>query len=256
MTLVFHSGSDISNFVDGVLSEEERGILAQQQLTAEGRFPSRFPGCQKSFKCNGKARRNHEILHEPPVQVNNPTSVTTSAPTGTTSPEESKPGDDVYNYNCALLTDCSLFFNFLDAIKEGDGARIMRQYKYIMLYCKADGSHSTKYALECLYQFFLVNALLSPRDSEQFVWNHSVNNNGKKGTNIPLDEDTEHSNNSIKQGIRNLGPNVTENAVQRLSYAESTMASILGNLDDSIKRLSRSGKHSTGGLEKDLHELI
>lgn len=163
-----------------MLSEEERGILAQQQLTAEGRFPSRFPGCQKSFKCNGKARRNHKILHEPPVQVNNPTSVTTSAPTGTTSPKESKPGDDVYNYNCALLTDCFPFFNFLNAIKEGDGAQIMRQYKYIMLYCKADGSHSTKYALECLYQFFLVNALLSPRDSEQFVRNHSVNNNGKK----------------------------------------------------------------------------
>ena len=46
----------------------------------------------------------------------------------------------MYNYNCALPTDCLLCFNFLDAIKEGDGARIMRQYKYIMLYCKADGS--------------------------------------------------------------------------------------------------------------------
>ncbi|CAH3030532.1 unnamed protein product [Porites evermanni] len=49
-------------------------------------------------------------------------------------------------------SNCFLFFNFLNAIKEGGGAWIMRQYKYIMLYCKADGSHSTKYALECLYQ--------------------------------------------------------------------------------------------------------
>lgn len=49
-----------------------------------------------------------------------------------------------------------LFFNFLNAIKEGDGERIMQQYKYIMLYCKANGSHSTKYALECLTQFFFV----------------------------------------------------------------------------------------------------
>ena len=45
--------------------------------------------------------------------------------------------DDVYNYKCALLADCFLFFNFLDAIKEGDEERIMLQYKYIMLYCKA-----------------------------------------------------------------------------------------------------------------------
>ena len=140
------------------------------------------------------------------------------------------------------------------AIGDGDGARIMRQYKYI-LYCKADGSHSTKYALECLYQFFLLRGLLSQRDSERFVWNCSVNNSGKKGANIPLDEDTEHDNNAIKQGIRNLGPNVTENAVQRISYVQSPTASILGNLDDSIKRQLPSGKHSHGSLERDLNEL-
>lgn len=253
---VFHSSVEVNNLVDGVLTDEERDILQQQELTPEGRFPCRSPGCDKSFKYNGKARRNHEMSHDPPVQVDNSAILTTCTPTSTTPPKEPKPGDDVYNYNCALLTDCFLFFNFLDAIKEGDGARIMRQYKYIMLYCKADGSGSTKYSLECLYQFFMVHALLSPRDSERFVWNRSVNNSGKKGANIPLDEDTEHSNNSLKQGIRNLGPNVTEKAVQRLSYAESPTASVLANLDDSIKRQSRSGKHTTGSLEGDLNHLI
>ena len=79
---------------------------------------------------------------------------------------------------------------------------------------------------------------------------------GKKGANIPIDEDTEHDNNAIKQGIRNLGPNVTENAVQRISFARSPTASILGNLDDSIKRQLPSGKHSHGSLQRDLNELI
>ena len=246
--------SKVNDLVGGVLSGEERDILQQQELTAEGRFPCRFPGCSWSFKYNGRTRRNHELSHKPPVQVDNETLVNTSS-VCTTPPKESTPGDDVYNYNCAFMTDCFLF-NFLDAIKEGEGVRIMRQYKYIILYCKADGSHSTKYALECLYQFFLVHTLLYERDSERFVWNRSVNNSGKKGTNIPLDEDTEHSNNFLKQGIRNLGPNVTENAVQRLSHAESPKASILTNLDDSIKRLLRSGKHSTGTLERDLNELV
>ena len=108
------------------------------------------------------------------------------------------------------MADCFLFFDFLDASKERDGVRIMWQYKNIMLYCKADGSQSTKYALEFLYQFFLAYALLSKRDRELFVWNRSVNNNGKKGANILFDED------AVKQGIHNLGPNVTEKAVQRL----------------------------------------
>ena len=119
-------------------------------------------------------KRAHELAHDPPVQVedevNDFTSSTPNPPQG-----ESKPEDDVFNYNCALLTDAFLFFNFLDAIKEGDGSRIMRQYKYIMLYCKSDGTHSTKYALECLYQFFLVHSILSQRDSERFTWNRSVN---------------------------------------------------------------------------------
>ena len=100
------------------------------------------------------------------------------------------------NCNCALLADCFLFFNFIDAIKEGDGLRLMRHYKNIMLYCKADDPHSTKYSLESLYQFFLVCCLLSPRGSERFIWNRFVKNHGKKGTNIPLDEAREHSNSS------------------------------------------------------------
>lgn len=184
-------------------------------------------------------------------EVNDFTSSTPNPPQG-----ESKPEDDVFNYNCALLTDGFLFFNFLDAIKEGDGSRIMRQYKYIMLYCKSDGTHSTKYALECLYQFFLVHSILSQRDSERFTWNRSVNNAGKIGTNIPLDEATEHSNNFIKQGIRNLGPNVTEKAVSRLSFSETSTTTVLSNLDESIKRILRSGKHVEGSATRDLQELI
>ena len=138
--------------MDGVLTEEEKDILQQQKLTAKGIFPCRFAGCNKSFQYNGKTRRNHEPSHDPPIQFDGSLLLTQSSPGCTAPPEETKAGDDVYNYNCALLTDCFLFFNFLNAIKEGGGAWIMRQYKYIMLYCKADGSHSTKYALECLYQ--------------------------------------------------------------------------------------------------------
>ena len=82
---------------------------------------------------------------------------------------------------------CYVSFNFLDAIKEGDDARVMRQYKYFLLYCRADESRSTKYKLEILYQFFLVHVLLSKRDRERFIWNRFVNNHGVKGGNIPLD---------------------------------------------------------------------
>ena len=125
-----------------------------------------------------------------------------------------------------------------------------------MLYCKADGAQSSKHALECLYQFFLVYTLLSPRDSERFTWNRSVNNTGQKGTNIPLDEDTEHSNNFIKQGIKNLGPNLTEGAVQQVSHAEKSSRSILGKPDETIRRSAKSGRHTQGSTARDLDELV
>lgn len=268
---VFDQTTSVDTIVNTVLTEQEKeNLLNQQELTPDGRFPCRFPGCTSSFRYDGKSRRNHELKHNPPVvldehpmqipvstQESSPSTKEVKASTKDDLPEEKKKtSDDVYNYNCSLLTDCFLFFNFLDAIKEGDGNRLMRQYKYYMLSCKADGEHSIKYSLECLYQFFLVYSILSPRDSERFVWNRSVNNQGKKGTNIPLDESTEHSNNFVKQSIKNLGPNLTEAAISRICRAESLTSSILENLDESIKRHAKSQKHSHGSRDKDLNELI
>jgi hypothetical protein len=99
----------------------------------------------------------------------------------------------------------------------------MKDYKYLMLLCKADGSHSTKYALGCLYQLLLVNGVMSEKDAEVFIWNRSVNNHGGIKINIPLDLEVEHSNNYVKQGIRNFGANVTESAVTRISSAEKAV---------------------------------
>ena len=252
---IFESGHVDQLVNDVFTAQEQEDMVNQQDLTEEGRFPCRFQGCPKSFKYNGKSRQQHELMHNPPPDIPEQT-----IPSSTTKPKPSlkKAGvnDDVFNYNCALLADGFLFLNFLDAVAEGDGIRIMHQYKYIMLYCKADGSHSTKYALECIYQFFLVYAVLSPRDSERFIWNRSVNNACKKGTNIPLDLDVEHSNNFIKQAIKNLGPNVSENAISRISNSEAATRTIVDKVDDTILRVARSGRHTQSSAEKDLEQLL
>ena len=252
---IFENNS-VNHIVDGVLTEQERqDLVNKQQLTQDGRFPCRFKECSKTFKYDGKRRRSHEMTHNPPpdIQAQLPVSTSSKSRPSTIRTEVK---DDMFSYNCGLLTDGFLFLNFLDAIGEGDGMRIMRQYKYIMLYCKADQTHSTKYALECLYQFFLIYALLSPRESERFTWNRSVNNACQKGSNIPLDLDVEHSNNYIKQGIKNLGPNVTEKAISRFSCAETAVTTVLDNLDKSVQRVARSGRHAQSSDDKDLQQLV
>lgn len=254
-TFVF-SGKDLTGVINSVLLEHEREqIRNNQELTAGGRFPCRFQGCTASFKYDGKSRRKHEASHVPPPVIESLVTQVSSEKPKVKYTVKDKP-DDMYNYNSFIISDGLFFLNFLDSIAEGDGLRLMRQYKLLLLYCKSDGEHSTKYSLECLYQFFLIYALLSPRDAERFIWNRTVNNSGGKGKNIPLDLDTEHSNNFLKRAIKNLGPNLTERSVNRICHSEKGVRGLFHTVDTSIQQHLDSGKHSSPSLDRDLSELI
>ena len=154
------------------------------------------------------------------------------------------------------MTDGLLFLHFLDATSEEDGFRTMQQYKYMLLYFKADKQHSTKYVLECLYQFFMVFAILSSRESECFIWNRTINNSGGHGKNISLDLNVEHSNNYIKQAVKNVRPNLSDKAVNRICYAEKGVKSLLAQIDESIETISGSGEHACCSVQQDLDGLL
>ena len=161
----------ISEEIDQVITTQEKTEITEiQNLNADGRFLCRFEGCKKSFKYDGKSKRKHELSHQSLPVVSELPSPTPMLPNSSDT-NRVMHTDDIFNYNCALMTDGLLFLNFLDATSEGDGLRTMRQYKYMLLYFKADKQHSTKYALECLYQFFMLFAL-------RFTWNRTINNAG------------------------------------------------------------------------------
>ena len=100
--------------------EEKQQLLQQQELTHDNKFPCRFPGCNKKYKYKNR-RNTHELSHDAPFVADEPpVELTTAMPSPSSDKQHN--GDDLYNYNCALMIDAMLFFNFLDAIKEGDGA--------------------------------------------------------------------------------------------------------------------------------------
>ena len=107
------------------------------------------------FRYDGQHRRNHESSHglsiddTPPPQSVQP------------STEEY---DDMFNYQCSLMDHGLLYMNFTDAVAEGDGDRIMRCWKFLLLHFYADGG-SSKYALEALYLQLQQQAILSPRQA-------------------------------------------------------------------------------------------
>ena len=60
----------LNSFLDGILCEQEKdGVVYNQELTADGRFLCLSPGCNKSFKYDGKRRRDHELTHVPPPVI-------------------------------------------------------------------------------------------------------------------------------------------------------------------------------------------
>ena len=85
-----------------ISGQERQEMINQIELNADGEFPCRFPGCSKSFKYNGKSRKNHELSHDPPVLISDNYSDSAFMPSKV-SP--SNKGDDMFNYNTAVLAE-------------------------------------------------------------------------------------------------------------------------------------------------------
>ena len=92
--------------------------------------------------------------------------------------------DGVFAYASEVLTLSLLNAEFEDAIKEGDGERVVRCWRFFLLIFKS--STRTKYSLEAVK--LLVNThVLPPRLREQMIWSRFVNTKGKAGGNKPCD---------------------------------------------------------------------
>ena len=66
----------------------------------------------------------------------------------------------------------------------------------------------------------------------------------------------ENSNNLLKQAINQLGVNLSENAVIRISKAEALMRSVMDNIDRDVNRMARSGKQKKKSSDTDMDVLV
>ena len=130
-------------------------------------------------------------------------------PTSDQSSVEVTRKDDMLSYQLALLEYGMLFMNFSDAISQGDGERIIRCWKFFLLFLKNDGQRSNKYTIEGLTIMCQIYALLLPKDAHRLIWNRSVKAKHGLGGNIPLDLALEHYNRVLKEVIKKMGPNAS-----------------------------------------------
>ena len=200
------------------------------------------------FRYNGQHRRNHESSHglftdDPPA----PQSV---------QPSSSEESDDMFNYQCSLMDHGLLYINFTDAVADGDGDRIMRCWKFLLLHFYSDGG-SNKCAREALYFQLQQQAILSPRQAYRQRWNRSVSNHGDRGKNVPTDLEVEHDNNSIKEGMKKLGTNLTHAAaVTRVARMLPVARATVLNVSKECNLMERSGKHFVKTTRNDLIRIV
>lgn len=144
----------------------------------------------------------------------------------------------------------------MDAVKEGDGERLMRLYKVALLFYKAFG-HS-QYAYSTLLFTLQLNATLSPRMAHGSNGTGSGMGGGSIGKNIPLDLHLEHLNNYLKSFLKGLGPNLNENMADRVSKSIGILKQMMDNTDRELEVRTRSGAHHAPEEKtlKDIETLV
>lgn len=199
--------------------------------TCQENYVCRFPSCNKIY-VHEKRRNNHEVSAH---------GLTIPRERGERSPPNPKDGDGVFNYSHNILKTGLLLRDFQDAVKEGDGSRLERLWKFMMLLFKVTGK--TKYALAAIRLHAQLNSLLSPREAHSLRWNRTINLKGGIGRNIAIDQVQEHRIKETKELMAGHGPNLTFSSAQIYSRASDGVDEVMKNFDKENKVHKESGKH-------------
>lgn len=162
--------------------------------------------------------------------------------------------DGIMEYGKEVLSLGLLYLEYKDAIKEGDGLRVLRCWKYLQLIFTA--SQRKNYAIEafnliCQYIYYL-----SPQLAQQLLYSRFINVHGRVGYNIPCDLHMEHLNRIVKETMHHLGANKTERAIVRSSKCSQVLKSLLSNFDVRTGLKYISGSHVRASESSDIEQMV
>ena len=83
-----------------------------------------------------------------------------------------------------------------------------------------------------------------------------MNNQGGDGNNCAMDVALEHDNHALKDIIRDLGANISEESVQRVCRAFFILIKLLLVLDSETNVKKVSGKHTEKSVKEDLIKVV
>ena len=162
--------------------------------------------------------------------------------------------DKVKSYDMQLLSLGCFYLEFSDAIREGDGDRVLRCWRYMLpMFINA---RRKNYAIESLNFLVQHDVTLPPRQAAELIWSRFINVHGLPGRNIPNDLHMEHLNRIVKNSIKGLGANKTEAAITKIGRALGVVAPILENFDETNNVTTLSGTHKMPNAERDMRMMV
>lgn len=162
--------------------------------------------------------------------------------------------DHILSYARDVLSLGLFYMEFQDAVKEGDGERILRCWHYLLLVFKASGR--SNYSVEAFTLLAQYHFTFSERMRKQLIWNRTINAHGLRGKNIACDLHMEHLNRECKGSISGLGANITDNAILRVGKSLRSSASILDEFDKLNNIKPQSGHHTARASDADISKLL
>ena len=171
--------------------------------------------------------------------------------------------DKVYLYASQLLTMLLLWHAFNDAVREGDGDRVISYWKFLLVIFRAKGHRN--YCKEAIILLSQYHFLLSPRKAAQLKWSRFINTKGRKGSNISCDLHLEHLNRQLKGFITGIGSNTSSrasdsiypnNAVNRAARSVGVLHDICCNFEEQNEVTGESDKHNPPSFTKDVKSVL
>ena len=163
--------------------------------------------------------------------------------------------DDLHSYVLSFLQYYFVLLNFKDAIAEGDIFRVSNTLK-LMVPFFYNHSALSKYMVECIDYVLKTEILLPVKLSLQVRVASFVNPKGKIGKNKASDMQKENQVKEIKDFIKGLGANKTENSIVKLSKAAPVINDIVVNIDGHLNYKDIKSSHKSRSEEEDLQNIL
>lgn len=163
--------------------------------------------------------------------------------------------DDLNNYVINFMQWFFIILQFKDTVHEGDIFRMNIILKQMIPFFYSH-SASSNYLTECLDYILKTEHTLSPKESIKVRLGSFVNVKGEKGGNKAADLHKENEVKLVKDLIKGLGANKTENSIQMMTKSAPTLSAVDKNFDRMLNTKEINTNHKVRSQMEDMMVII